>query len=361
MKNETLLGHVAERFSGQVENIATESLAFVVNRTPTAKKALVKFLEQAGLSLGESITINTQRAEEDDSQPDMKGINGSGKTVLLVEAKFWAGLTDSQPCKYLKHLAKEAPAMLVFVAPSKRLPTLWAEVLRRCKDDGRKVPATQDVNPEFLTVKLNESTWLGVVSWRVLLSYILRAVEAEGHTEAAADIKQLMGLCEKQDDEAFLPLAPEEVRCQLGRRIVQFNSIVNRVTEKLVAEGFGSVKGLKATAAENWYGRYILMSGYGCLIHTNAYYWAEWRETPLWLNIKEAGQKSWDVTTSLRQGLESLEIENPPRVFFDKNDDDAPCVPLFIPFGVEQSEAVDSIAGQIKKVISLLPQKGQWL
>jgi hypothetical protein len=358
MKNETLLGHVAERFSGQVENIAMESLAFVVNRTPTAKKALLKFLEQAGISFGESITINTQRAEEDESQPDMKGMNGSGKTVLLVEAKFWAGLTDSQPCKYLKHLAKDAQSMLVFVAPSKRLPTLWAEALRRCKDDGRKVPSTQEVNPEFWTVKLNESTWLGVVSWRVLLSYILRAVEAEGHGEAAADIKQLMGLCEKQDEETFLPLAPEELSSQLGRRLVQFNSIVNRVTEKLVADGFGSIKGLKATAAENWYGRYIKMSGYGCLIHTNAGYWAEWRETPLWLNIKEAGEMSWDVTSSLRRGLESLEIENPPRVFFDKNDDDAPNVPLFIPFGVEQNEAVDAIVRQIKEVIGLLPKKG---
>jgi hypothetical protein len=358
MKNETLLGHVAERFSGQIENIATESLAFVVNRTPAAKKALFKFLEQAGLFFGESITINTQRAEEDESQPDMRGKNASGKTVLLVEAKFWAGLTCSQPCKYLMHLSNDAQSMLVFVAPSKRLPTLWAEVLRRCKDDGREVPATQEVNPEFWTVKLNETTWLGVVSWKVLLSYILRALEAEGHGEAAADVRQLMGLCEKQDEETFLPLAPEEVSTQLGRRIVQFNSIVNRVTEKLVAEDFGSIKGLKATAAENWYGRYIRMSGYGCLIHSNAYYWAEWRETPLWLNIKEVGEKSWNVTSSLRRGVESLEIENPSRVFFDKDDDDAPNVPLFIPFGVEQSEAVDSIVRQIKEVIGLLPKKG---
>jgi hypothetical protein len=358
MKNETLLGHVAERFSGQVENIATESLAFVVNRTPTAKKALLKFLEQAGLSLGESITINTQRAEEDESQPDIKGMNSSGKTVLLVEAKFWAGLTESQPCKYLKHLAKDAQSMLMFIAPSKRLLTLWPEVLRRCKNDGRKIPATQEVNPEFWTVKLTETMWLGVASWRVLLSYILRAVEAEGHGEAAADIKQLMGLCDKQDEETFLPLAPEEVSSQLGRRLVQFNRIVNKVTEKLVAEGFGSIKGHQASAGENWYGRYIRMSGYGCLIRFIANYWADWRETPLWLNIKEVGEKGWSVTPSLRRGLESLEIENPPRLFFDKNDG-SPNVPLFLPFGAEQSEVVDAIVKQIKEVIGLLPKKGE--
>jgi len=357
MKNETLLGHVAERFSGQVENIATESLGYVVNRTPTAKKALLKFLEQAGISLEENITIITQGAEEDESQPDMKGINTSGKTVLLVEAKFWAGLTASQPCKYLKHLAKDAQSMLVFVAPAKRLETLWAEVLRRCKEDGRKFTATQKVNPEFWMVKLSEDTWLSVTSWRIVLSYILRAVEAEGHAEAAADVRQLMGLCEKQDEETFLPLAPTEVTTQIGRRIVQFNSIVNKVTKKLVAEGFGSVERLKATAGENWFGRYILISGYGCLIRFNASYWAGWRETPLWLNIKEVREKGWGVTASLRRALESLEIENPSRLFFDKYDG-SPNVPLFIPFGVEESEAVDSIIKQIKEAIGLLPKKG---
>lgn len=357
MKNETLLGHVAERFSGQVENIATESLGFVVNRTPAAKKALIKFLEQAGISFGENVTISTQTAEEDESQPDMQGKNGSGKTVLLVEAKFWAGLTDSQPCKYLKHLAKDAHSMLVFVAPSRRLPTLWAEVLRRCNDEGCRVPATQEVNAEYWTVKLTETSWLGVTSWRVLLAYVLRAVEAEGHVEAAADIKQLMGLCEKQDEETFLPLAPEEVSSQLGRRIVQFNRIVDKVTEKLVAEGFGSIKGHQASSGANWYGRYIRMSGYGCLIRFIANYWADWRETPLWLNIKEIGEKGWSVTAALRRGLESLEIENPPRLFYDKNDG-SPNVPLFIPFGVEQSQAEDSIVGQIKEVIGLLPKKG---
>jgi hypothetical protein len=360
MKNETLLGHVAERFSGQVENIATESLAFVVNRTPTAKKAFIKFLEQAGIALGDAITINTQRAESDESQPDMTGKDSSGKTVLFVEAKFWAGLTDSQPCKYLKHLAQDAQSMLVFIAPSRRLPTLWAEVLRRCKDDGRTLPTTQEVNAEFRTVKLNENTWLGAVSWREMLSYILRSVETEGNHDAAADIKQLIGLCEKQNDEAFLPLAPEELHSQLGRRIVQFNRIVNLVTDKLVADGCGSLKGVKATGAENWFGRYIRISGYGCLIHFHAGYWAKWRETPLWFNIKEVieGQKDWVVTNSLRRHLESLERENPSELFFDKDDDDVPVVPLFIPFWAEQSEVVDSIVRRIKDVIGLLPKKG---
>lgn len=356
MKNETLLGHVADRFKGGVENIATESLAFVVNRTPTAKKALLKFLEQAGISFGESIAIKTQRAEDDQSKPDMRGKNGSGKTVLLVEAKFWASLMDTQPCMYLEHVAKDAQSMLVFVAPPKRLTTLWAEVLRRCKDAGRNYSAERKINSEFWTVSLDETTWLCIASWNILLSYILRSLEAEGHLDAAADVKQLMGLCEKQDEESFLPLTSEDVNSQIGRRIVRFNSVVNRVTEKLVVEEFGSTKGLKATAAENWFGRYIVMFGYGCLIRTHARFWAEWRETPLWLCIKDA--ESWSVADSIRRGLESLEIENPPRLFFDPYDNDAPNVPLFIPFGIEQSEAVDSIVEQIKKVIGLLPKRG---
>jgi hypothetical protein len=354
MSNETLLGHIAERFTGQVENIATESLAYIINKAPTAKKALFKFLEQASLVLGESLSVQTQRPCEEESIPDIQVKNSAGKTVLIIESKFWAGLTDAQPIKYLKTLSKDCQTMLVFISPSRRLPTLWAEILRRCNLAECSYSATNHVNPEYWISKTKENAYLGILSWRALLSYILNSVEAEGNIDVAADVKQLIGLCEKQDKEAFLPLASEELSSYLGKRIVQFNRIVNIVTDQLVAANVGAVKGLKATAAENWYGRYIRISGYGCLIHFNASYWAKWRETPLWFNIKEIVGERWEVTTKLRNSLESLKRKDPPRLFFDNEDDDVPVIPLFLPFGTEEREAVDSISKQIMDVIGLL-------
>ncbi len=354
MNNETLLGHIAERFTGQVENIATEALAYIVNKAPEAKNALLNFLRQAGILLNENLTIQTQRAGEEESIPDIQAKDSEGKIVLIIESKFWAGLTDSQPNKYLKTLSNDKQAMLVFLAPSRRLPTLWAEILRRCKLADCIFSTTKQINPEYWTTKAKDNVWIGILSWRALLLYILRSVETEGNNDIAADVKQLIGLCEKQDKEAFIPLAAEELSSNLGKRIAQFNRIVNLVTDNLVARNIGSVKGLKATAAENWYGRYMRIPGYGCLIHFNASYWAKWRETPLWLNVKEETSEGWQVTSGLRNGLESLAREDPPRLLFDNEDDDVPVIPLFLPFNTEEKEAVDSIAAQIIDVMRLL-------
>ena len=64
---------------------------------------------------------------------------------MLVEAKFWAALTQHQPGTYLDRLLvggvhAGAPSVLLFVAPTKRLETLWAELCRRTVEGGWTLP-----------------------------------------------------------------------------------------------------------------------------------------------------------------------------------------------------------------------------
>ena len=66
--------------------------------------------------------------------PDLVGNDDTDVTRLMLEAKFWAGLTDRQPVDYLRRLPEGG--MLLFVAPGSRLPSLWPELLRRCHDAG---------------------------------------------------------------------------------------------------------------------------------------------------------------------------------------------------------------------------------
>ncbi len=354
MGRETLLGHVAEIFSGQIENIATESLVFIIKRSSSAKAALQRYFEQAGIKLGKIIGIQSQVGDKEGSIPDIQGRNETGETVLIIESKFWAGLTQAQPVNYLKTVTDETESLVAFVAPCLRLPTLWAELLRRCGEAGYEIVSPKEVSPEFMVVRISKNKWLGIVTWRELLTSILRSVESDSQDDIAADVKQLMGLCDKQDEEVFLPLAAEELSVHVGKRIVQLHGLVNKLTERLVAAGHGSVKGLKATGGENWFGRYIRISRYGFLIHFNARYWGQWRETPLWLNIKEIINDQWEVTSSLRLKLESLDRENPSRLFHDATDNDVPCIPLFLPFGVEEKDVLDSLQEQVLQVIGLL-------
>ena len=181
---------------------------------------------------------------------------------------------------------------------------------------------------------------------------LLRTLETETMLDAASDVKQLIGLCEKQDREAILPLSSEELCSMHGRRIVHFNKLIHQVTRKLVEKGIGSTKNLKATGYENVFGRYIKIANRDWFIHFNARYWSTFRETPLWLKIND---KKWNAINNLPEDLQRLERESPSKLFFDEG----PVIPLFLPFGVEEEQMVDSLFNQIKEIVDLLEKSSK--
>lgn len=70
----------------------------------------------------------------EESRPDVALFAPDTRLVGFVEAKFWAVLTASQPVEYLRELeGATAPSVLVFLAPEKRLASLRAEVVERCR------------------------------------------------------------------------------------------------------------------------------------------------------------------------------------------------------------------------------------
>jgi hypothetical protein len=89
---------VQKRFSQENENIATDALAFVVQSSEAARSGLTRLLRGITPDLP-SLQFRTQPAEEG-SRPDMCGYDVTTPRVF-IENKFWAGLTDNQPVKYL--------------------------------------------------------------------------------------------------------------------------------------------------------------------------------------------------------------------------------------------------------------------
>src|SRR5687768_5612239 len=84
----------------------------------------------AGCELPSDLTYVGQVGAEGTGRPDLVGTDPDHVERLLVEAKFGAGLTEQQPGGYLQRLPADADGMLLVVAPSARLPTLWVELLR---------------------------------------------------------------------------------------------------------------------------------------------------------------------------------------------------------------------------------------
>ncbi len=126
----TVLAHLAASMP-QKENLATETLAFILNRSPAARGALQSQVTALAGKIAPVARVTTQMAVGEESRPDIVLLAESGDTLGYIEAKFWAALTDAQPVEYVKRLSDAGGGVLMFLAPERRLPTLHTEVRER--------------------------------------------------------------------------------------------------------------------------------------------------------------------------------------------------------------------------------------
>jgi hypothetical protein len=347
MSHQSLFGHLATtRFSGQTEDLATEGLNYILNQSPVARKIFLRYLRTANIDLPESLTFRTQAYSSGKAKPDLVGSNVDGQTPVIVESKFWAGLTDNQPLTYLQRLPVEQDGILLFLAPAVRFPTLWPELLRRCRLAEMEISPTQDVFTEFKVACVNGCHLLGLASWRSLLNFLLDALTLEGEVVSVADVRQLLGLADQMDTKAFIPLDSAELSANIGKRIVQYCDLVDALLSAVNSKGWATSRGYRSTGLREGYRQYMTFVGrHNWFIQFHADSWARFRETPLWLGAS-------DLYT--RPLLFSLEQENPPRLIVNNKE---LLIPLYLPLGVERAHVIDNLCAQVGEVAELLTQK----
>ena len=71
------------------------------------RASFIGILRGCGIDLAESLHFRTQVTGDDATRPDLVGKDQAGREVLLIEAKFWAGLTENQPVSYLERLTTD--------------------------------------------------------------------------------------------------------------------------------------------------------------------------------------------------------------------------------------------------------------
>ena len=123
----TVLAKLAPRFGPSTEDIAVEALAHILSESEATRRALADVLHAGGVTVEPIARVRTQTTGEDSARPDLAGFDQRGRECVLIEAKFWAGLTGNQPVAYLKRLPDNDPSVLLFVAPAARNELLWAE------------------------------------------------------------------------------------------------------------------------------------------------------------------------------------------------------------------------------------------
>ena len=344
--NNTLLAHLISRFTAQPENIATESLCYILTRSMTAQKAFLRQLEKSGFAVNEDLTYRTQSAGTDGSIPDLVGVDSAGRPIVIIESKFWAGLTDNQPEQYIKRLPDGTKSILLFIAPTARFTTLWPELLRRaCLNESN----TEKLTAEFFKINITENNILAVISWRCVLDAMIMELQTVGEHDVAADGMQLRGLCNQMDTEAFLPLHTEELSSSIGRRILHFCDLINDAAESAVKNGLATYEG-RVSGGQGYYARPFRLGKNGCYLYFDASSWAKQRETPIWLEVKDS---DWKYSEALGNNLRSSSkgIKNPPEILLINNQIK---VPIYLPTHRERDKVIECILDQIKNVYDLL-------
>ena len=94
-EHDTLLAHLAWKLSDRYEDIAVEALGYIF-RSSQARRVLEEMLRARGADVGSIEEVRTQATGKEGARPDLAGVDRTGLERVLIEAKFWAGLTGNQ-------------------------------------------------------------------------------------------------------------------------------------------------------------------------------------------------------------------------------------------------------------------------
>lgn len=342
----SLFAHLTMQFGQHPENLATEALLFILQQSKPARDAILQLAKITATVASSDLTFVSQSSGDDKARPDLVGRDALGGEPLLVEVKFWAGLTDNQPTTYLRRLTPGGT--LLFVAPAARLQLLWGELRRRC--ESANVPLVKAPGTAGTFTAATGERNLVLVSWRELLAAIRRKVDATGDRRTIEDVDQLDSLCERMDEEEFLPVRGDELSAAHYKRVIQFNNLVDDIVEVLVNEKKVTTKGTKITPFAGVYGRYMLLRGAGTYFGCDLNKWMTLAATPYWLTI--FGRTSREGPAPPHEALKAFAAANPGRVFSGR--DGFPTVAILVPTGVEEHAVVRHVVHQISEIGELV-------
>ena len=346
----TLFAQMALKFADHPENIAVEALGHILSQSPLARQGLEDVLRSGGSQIGSITRIKTQLSDEDGARPDLAGFDEEQEMRLLIEAKFWAGLTDNQPNGYLAQLPDDGPSALLFVVPEARLEALWSEVYELAGQEYGLAPG--DVSGQLRSASIVDTEChLVMTSWRALLDRMAAHAGAVGDTRISGDIVQLRGLTEQMDTDALLPLRPEELGPEVPRRMMNLTRLVNDATSRMIEVGWVDVTGLRVTPLETGYGRYIRLNAVFCRFGVNLEHWARRRDTPLWLllyNFDHLDDPEAD-RKEIARGLESMNA-----IDLGPGPSNGLLVPIELPTRVEYDRVLDFVSEQLERIGSMI-------
>ena len=339
----TLFAHIAPRLTDRIEDVAVEALGHILSNSEAARSALEETVRLGGANVDSIDRVQTQVINEEGGRPDLVAFNEKGARQVLMEAKFWAGLTPNQPNQYLDQLPHGRPAALLFVAPAKRIPMLWPKLLRRAKDKFQLSARSKSKTLYSAMVDDGEHR-LQLISWAALLERMETQAKSVGDAATRGDIQQLMGLTERMDADAFLPWPSEEQwGTEFAKRVLSLIPLVDDTVNSGKADGFLDNSRTSINLRWEGYGRRIQIGGVSAWFGFILDAWAEHGSTPLWLLFSYG-----DYERLQEAGLAETHVVK------WKTSDGRFCIPIKLPTEVDYDEVLDSVVASLKQIAGRL-------
>jgi hypothetical protein len=344
---KTLLSHLYSKIEGSPEDLATESLLYIINNSVKAKEVFISYIYNLINSIEPQpeLYFKTQQSGIDLTRPDMVSVNKRQEEVIIIESKFWAGLTENQPIAYLKRLADsnyQGKKILLFICPDKRIVSLWSELQRKCNEEYNFL---DDKYSEDYYLNISSDLAITITSWNKIINVVKQELIVNNLDVLLSDINQLNGLCSRMDEEAFLPLKEQDLGVDIPKRIYGYYTLIDKICDKLKYKANVSTAGLKSNGFYGGYRKYMMINDFSVSLEFNLKYWIEKAETPIWIGIKDS---EWNYIHELKDKLMNIKSINIEQIFVD--DFGFTFIPVFLPLRVSQNIIVDEIINFINKI-----------
>lgn len=338
---ESLLGQFYSRIKGSQEAIASDGLAYILQRSVYAKKTISDLIKtDCGLDIGD-ISFSPQNVGEKLERPDISGFDNRGNEVIIIETKFWSALTENQPQEYLRRLKNDS--VILFICPSLRVRSLYNELIRELNASLLK---NHTYSGKHL-IALKESKQIVIKTWNEILHAIKLSLSQENNYFLLADIEQIIGFCEVIEKNTFLPIQKAELAPHFAKRINSYCDLLDKIVDELKKRGKIDTKRLQATGQRWGYTRYGRIDNFGIALNLDFDFWANHQDTPFWIAIHTRLDEKggWVVSPQLLSACNIVSAKLKINLYLKENR--IPCFPLFPLVGELEDIVIKNIANQI--------------
>lgn len=316
---DSLLSHIANNFISQYENVANSSISYLLNNYDAPKAALGRLLQV------EEVPKNyiTEKFTPTHGRPDICGIDDDGNIALIIEGKFWAGLTENQPGNYLRELPEGGK--LLFLAPSQRIDALTVEFETRLNGVDNRIV---------------------IISWMDFIKAVEGQNSRKYDNALASDLLQLSALCKKMENEGMPPLSRSDLDPMIGRVTFQLADLIDDCNTRIRSWSQSNFQGMKSVGSKYGYGFYFRAFGFGCWLGLSTQDWfIKKSQTPIWLYIQtEAFKHDEQIYFALNNYNSSSAYSEKTLAKFA----------IVLKPGMDREQVVTSIVSQVYEVLSAL-------